>query len=81
MHLTFIGNPLAKDETDSVTLFGVTFVKGVSTLVSDPHAIAKLSNHSHFRVDDGVVEPEIVADVVAQVAVSKRVRGQRRSED
>lgn len=44
----------AGDET-AVHIFGHTFVPGVPVSVSDPHAIAKLSNHPQFAVQADAV--------------------------
>jgi hypothetical protein len=64
MKFKFIGNPARPDDKSSISLFGYSFQGGVPVDVTNAHAIAKLSGHSHFAkvADDDESVITVVAD-------------------
>ena len=55
MRLKFIGNPAARDDRDTVTVYGVTFPLGAWVDVSGmaEHERLKLASHNHFEAEVG----------------------------
>ena len=54
MRARYIGDPKRAGEGPEVTTtFGLTFLKGAWVNITDPVAIRKLSNNTHFEVDKG----------------------------
>lgn len=83
MLIEFIGQ-CPEDPTQSVTFYGIEFVRHVPVFVTDGLAISKLSHNGHFRVlSDGneCGNPKPSAEEVGRVSQrpnTRRKRGQQR---
>lgn len=68
MKFTYIGNPKARDDLGSVTIFGHTFPLNVPVDVQNERAISKLKHNNHFRAE-AEVKAEAAAPAPESVAV------------